>query len=598
MAVRLIIPGVLVISLLSSTAASGGPVFGEEPIESLPADFTAQVDALFAKWNRRDCPGCAVGIVHRGQVFYSKGFGSADLEYQAPNTPQTVFEVMSVSQSLTCVCLAMLLDEGRISPEDDLRKFVPEMHPFDPPIRIQDMVRCRTGLWDQIAVPALVGWENAPLQYPYTEADFLSLLAGQRTLPFQPGSQYRYGLGDYFLLGLIVKRISSQSLAEFARKRVFAPLGMSRTFFEEDPGVVIEQRAVGHYKRVGEAWHLWRPTAYWIGGAGLKTCVEDLCRWDQNFAHNCLPGGKYLDEFFREGTLLGNRSCLDADAALKENDPEARRKSPPGQYRGLRRRQFTGGAWGMNAAMAQFPDQEFTVICLSNNDDIASWTMTQRIADLALGDRLAPQVSRTPAPAASELPTVKLNEADLRDKVGTYRTKSNGVIRRITLRDGTLRLTDQFHGTCPLRPLSATRFDPEGPGFSPTTQLVFSRAAAGAPWSLTEEWDLPDNKATIEFQAVELVDPSPDQLKKYVGRYENDELAATYRLEVRDGRLWLRVNSRRWEALDAPVHDEFVHMQEPADVRIITFLRNEKAEVTGLSIDIGGRLSGVQFTKR
>ena len=598
MAVREIISCVLLITLLISPAASCGPVFGDEPPASLPADFTARVDGLFAKWNRRDTPGCAVGIVHRGQVIYSKGFGSADLEYQAPNTPQTVFDVMAVSPSLTCVCLAMLMDEGKISPEDDLRKFVPEMHPFDPPIRIQDMVRCRSGLWDLIAVPALVGGENAPLQYPYTEADFLCLLAGQKTLPFQPGSQYQYSSGDYFLLGLIVKRISGQSLAEFARKRVFAPLGMSRTFFEEDPGAVVEQCAVGHYKRVGDAWHLWRPTAYMVGGFALKTCVEDLCRWDQNFAHNRLPGGKYLDEFFREGTLLGNRSVLDADAALKENDPEARRKSPPGQYRGLRRRQFTGGAWGINAAMAQFPDQEFTVICLSNNDDIASWKMTQLIADLALGDRLAPQASRTPAPAASELPTVELKEAELRDKVGAYRTKYNGVIWRITLRDGTLRLTDQFHATCSLRPLSATRFDPEGPGFPPTAQLVFSRPAAGSPWSLTEEWDLPDNKARIEFQAVELVDPTPDQLKEYAGRYENDELAATYRLAVRDGRLWLRVNSRRWEALDATVRDEFVHMQEPADLRIITFLRNEKGEVTGLSIDIGGRLRGVRFTKR
>ena len=137
-----------------------------------------------------------------------------------------------------------------------------------------------------------------------------------------------------------------------------------------------------------------------------------------------------------------------------------------------------------------------------------------------------------------------------------------------------------------------------GPGFPSTAQLVYSRPAAGSPWSLTEEWDLPDNKARIEFQAVETVDPTPDQLKEYAGRYESDELAATYRLAVRDGRLWLRVNSRRWEALEATVRDEFVHMQEPADFRIITFLRNEKGEVTGLSIDIGGRLSGVRFTKR
>jgi hypothetical protein len=196
------------------------------------------------------------------------------------------------------------------------------------------------------------------------------------------------------------------------------------------------------------------------------------------------------------------------------------------------------------------------------------------------------------------LPTVELKEAVLRDKIGAYRMKSTGFIWRIRLQDGTLQLTDHWKATCPLRPLSATRFDPEGPGFSASTQLVFSRPVAGSPWSLTSEWDEPDNKGRLEFQAVEPVDPTPDQLKEYAGRYESDELAATYRLAVRDGRLWLRVNSGRWEALDATVHGEFVHMQEPADIRIITFLRNEKGEVTGLSIDCGTRLRGVRFTKR
>jgi CubicO group peptidase (beta-lactamase class C family) len=124
MAVREITRCVLLITLLIAPAASCGPVFGDEPPAGPPADLTARVDALFAKWNRRDRPGCAVGIVHRGRLIYSKGFGSADLEYQAPNTPQTVFDVMSFSKSLTCACLALLMDEGRISPDDDLLKGV------------------------------------------------------------------------------------------------------------------------------------------------------------------------------------------------------------------------------------------------------------------------------------------------------------------------------------------------------------------------------------------------------------------------------------------------------------------------------------------
>lgn len=585
--VRCVLP-IVVIALVSQCVAGG------ESRVSVPADLSDQVDALFAKWNRLDAPGCAVGIVHRGQVVYSKGFGAANLDFQVPNTPQTVFEVASFAKSLECVCLAMLMDEGKISPEDDLRKFVPEMHSFDPPIHIQDMVRCRSGLWDQVSVPILIGWENAPLQHPHTEADFLSLISGQKTLPFKPGTQFAYSSGDYFLLGVIVKRITDQSLAQFAKRRVFEPLGMSRTFFEADETRVVDQRAVGHWKPKGDAWHQWRPT----NGGGLKTCVEDLVRWDQNFSRNRLPNGKHLDEFLREGTLLGNRYCLDVDAYFKETDPEARRESPTGQYRGLKRRQFTGGSWGFTAAMSQFPDQDFTVICLGNSDDITAWTMNRRIADIALGDVLRPLPTRITSHPVSELPTAAVSEAELRDKVGAYRLKSLGLIWQITLQDGKLELTDHLLAKYPLRPLSATSVDPEGSRFYATTHFDFSPASADSPKSFTSQWDEPENRGSLKFEAIELVSPTPDELAKYAGEYVSDELAATYRFQVRDDQLWLRVNSRRWEQLDATIRDEFIpHLREPTDGRIMTFLRDARDDVIGLSTDYF-RVKGVRFTKR
>lgn len=561
------------------------------------SDVIRQVDKLFEKWEGVDRPGCAVGIVRRGQVIYRKGFGSANLEYQVPNTPQTVFETASFSKSVTCVCLAMLMDEGRIAPEDDLRKFIPEMYAFDPPIRIQDMVRCRSGLWDHISIPILVGWENAPQQTPQRETDFFSLIRGQRTLPFQPGAEFRYSSGDYFLLGMTIQRVSGQSLAEFAQKRIFEPLGMKRTFFEQDPTSILEHRAIGHYKPRGVEWHQWRSTAQWAGGGGLWTCVDDLALWDQNFAESKLPRGKYLDGMLQEGMLLGNRYCLDMDAYIKESDPEARRASPPGQYRGLKRRQFTGGAWGLSTALTQFPEQQLSIICLSNSDEIAAWTMNRRIADLLLAEHLQPVESRAQATSASDLPTVEVSEEELRDKVGAYRIKKTGQIWRITLQEGELKLTDHLLATHRLRPVAVNRFDPEGP-FYATTQFVFSRKSADSPMSFVSQWEEPENRGSLEFEPVELVEPSAAQLAEYAGQYVSDELAATYRMEVRENQLWLRINSRRWEQLDATVHDEFIpHSREPVDGRIMRFLRDADGKVTGLAADYY-RVTGVQFAKR
>ena len=295
-------------------------MLSDEPPQRTTAELTAQVDRLFAKWNRQDSPGCAVGIIKGGELVYSKGFGSANLEYRIPNTPQTIFETASFTKSLTCACLALLMDEGKISPDDDLRKFISR----NAPIRSADP-HCGHGA---AAAPVcgttfpcryLVGWENVPI----TEADFFSLICGQKTLPFKPGTEFRYSSGDYVLLGITIKRLSGFSLPEFARRRIFEPLGMKRTFFDDDPTSIVEQRAVGHHKPRGDDWRLWRPTGGLVGGGGLNTCVEDLATWDRNFTDNKLPKGKYLDEFLREGSLLGNRYCLDVDAYVKEMNPDA-----------------------------------------------------------------------------------------------------------------------------------------------------------------------------------------------------------------------------------------------------------------------------------
>ena len=238
---------------------------------------------------------------------------------------------------------------------------------------------------------------------------------------------------------------------------------MTRTFFEEDPTRVVEQRAVGHYKRVGDAWHLWRPTAYFVGGAALGHAWKTSAAGTRTSRTTVCRKGNISTNSSGRARSWGIALSSIWTPPSRKTIPR-RGESPPGQYRGLRRRQFTGGAWGINAAMSQFPDQEFTVICLSNNDDIASWKMNQRIADLALGDRLGPRASRTPAPAASELPAVELKEADLRDKVGAYRMKGTGFIWRITASGRNAPVDGPLPGDLSSPALERHRFRSRGPG--------------------------------------------------------------------------------------------------------------------------------------
>src|SRR5262249_14377852 len=125
-----------------------------------------------------------------------------------------------------------------------------------------------------------------------------------------------------------------------------------------------------------------------------------------------------------------------------------------------------------------------------------------------------------------------------------------------------------------------------------------SRPTVDLPSLLTLQWDEPGNPGSVEFERVVLVEPTEDQLRRYAGEYESEELSATYRFAVREGHLWLRVNSRRSERADDTTRDQFIpHGPQPHGHRNITFLRDDKSEVSGLSIAYG-RVKGVHFRKR
>jgi CubicO group peptidase (beta-lactamase class C family) len=543
--------------------------------EVTDAALAARVDKLFAAWDKPDSPGAAVGIIRDGKLLVARGYGRANLDDNVPITPRSVFEVGSVTKSFTCVCVALLLDQGKISPDDGIRKYVPEMPAYDPPVTIRHLIRCECGLRDYFHLMQVAGWN---IEDAYTAEDALALLSRQKTLPFQPGQKYSYTSSGYFLLGQMVQRVTEHSLARFAHDNVFKPLGMNSTHYEDDPTAVVKNRAVGYDAKSGGGFRRWMMTSGTVGGWGLKSTVEDLYRWDQNFYRNKLPEGRYLKEFLRSGTLLGNRNVLDLE--------------PVERYRGLRRVEFTGGMPGFATALVRFPDEKFAVICLANDSRVAPWTVAKEVADLYLADRFTePSPNKKVDPMTFAF--IELPERELAGKPGVYRM-NNGRIWKVTLRDGGLTVTDHLNGTWRLRALSPTRFRvPDSPIDKST--LVFEQKSADAPVTLRMEVD---DGSTIDFERVTLVEPGPKELADCAGVYYNDEVQATYRFFARDGALFLQVNNRRHERLVPTLRDTFIaSVRRPDDNRIITFVRDEEKRVTALTIDLW-RVKGLRFQKQ
>ena len=263
-------------------------------------EIAPKVDALFAKWDKLDSPGCTVAVIHDGEVIYQRGVGMANLEYEIPNQPGTIYHVASISKQFTAFAVQLLASEGKLSLDDDVRKHVPELHDFGFPLTVRHLIHHTSGLRDQWNLLGVAGWRSGDV---ITEDDILKIVWRQRELNFEPGSEKYYSNTGYTLLGLIVKRVAGVSLRQFCQERIFAPLGMTRTHFHDDNAEIVHGRAYSYSQSpTGKFQHF--PLQYSnVGATSLFTTVEDMSLWDRNFDSPIVGDETLLAEMHKGGVL-------------------------------------------------------------------------------------------------------------------------------------------------------------------------------------------------------------------------------------------------------------------------------------------------------
>ncbi|NIO80107.1 MAG: serine hydrolase, partial [Candidatus Aminicenantes bacterium] len=182
--------------------------------------FEEKVDKLFEKWNTIDSPGAAAAIIKDGMVIYRKGFGSAQLEYNIPITPSTVFHVASVSKQFTAMAISMLEAEGKLSINDDIRKHLPEVPDFGKTITIRHLLHHTSGIRDQWELLIMAGWRMDDV---LTQNHIMELVKRQKELNFSPGERYMYCNTGYTLLAEIVSRASGKPFTQWTQENIFKP---------------------------------------------------------------------------------------------------------------------------------------------------------------------------------------------------------------------------------------------------------------------------------------------------------------------------------------------------------------------------------------
>ncbi len=404
-----------------------------------------KVDRLFTNVDNKASPGAAIAILKDGEIIYSRGYGMANLEYDIPITPATVFHVASVSKQFTAFAIAMLADRGYLSLDDDVRKHMPEFPDFGDTITLRHLIHHTSGLRDQWELLAMAGWR---LDDVITKEHIMKMLQHQRELNFSPGEEYLYSNMGYTVLAEIVERVSGQPFKDWTYDNIFEPLGMKNTHFHEDHRHIVRNRAYSYSPDPDNGFRKSVLSYANVGATSLFTTVEDLARWVKNFDTFKIGNERTFNMMHQRG-ILNNGDQIGYAFALHV-----------GQYRGTEVIGHGGADAGFRSYVGRYPGRNFAVILLSNLSSIAPQRIAHSIADIFLDDVLEPAEVRVESTGSSE----KQNEGykptpdQLLHYTGKYYSDELGTYYTIELRDDKLIATHRRHSDIELTPIINNRF--------------------------------------------------------------------------------------------------------------------------------------------
>ena len=527
----------------------------------------SRVDAIFAEWARSDSPGCALGVYRDGQLIYARGYGMANLELGIGITPQSVFDIGSTSKQFTAFSIMLLAKDGKLSLDDDIRKYVPEIPNYGKTVTIRHLLHHTSGIRDYCDLLAFSGFRDEDIA---TDNDALQILSRQKALNFQPGGEFLYSNSGYFLLSLVVKRVSGLSLRDFAQKWIFGPLGMCHTQYNDRHTRIIPNRATG-YSSVGGDFAISMSDWEQTGDGAVLTSVEDLLLWDRNFYDSKVGGADVIAQMLTPGKL-DNGEFLEYAAGLFIRE-----------HRGLKTVSHGGGWAGYRAELLRFPEQKLSVACLCNNGSLNPSNLAMKVAEVYLGEQMKPE---SPAQVTGPAPEVSVPASELEKKVGAYLNAKAGSIWRLTIEEGKLLATGPNRQFL-LVPTAPDTFRVDDVSIT----ITFVTSAAGKRPQMRAM--VADEKEPRVFEPIDLWVPTPAQLSGMSGNYRSDELGTTLTLMQKEGTLLLkyRIFGDEPVSLIPALKDSFL-----LGGVTLTFTRGARERIDGFYLD-SGRIKGIRFTK-
>ena len=530
--------------------------------------YSPAIDALFAAWDKPGSPGALVAVVKDGEIAHQQGYGEAVIDHGIKHTPTTRYRIASVTKHFLSTVALMLQDECKLKLDDKIAKHIPELPKWSKQISIRQMLTMTSGIRDLGEFMTISG---AMTTTSIRAEQLFDLAQRAETLNFPPSRQISYCNTNYRLVQTAIERKEGCSLNESLQRRIFGPLGMSRSRLADDQNEIDMEIAGGYWFDAKGQPRRGIYGMHYSGSGGIVSCLADMLKWHQAF-RNGGPFRKGLLQDLLQPGRLSNGRVLDYNLGLT---------TVP--YRGFKTLGHGGSLPGFKTQYMRFPEIDLGILILANREDAVCYQLACQIGGIVLGDR----AQKPPAPPA-----------DVARLSGTYVDKATGYTMDLKLKDGVM--FGSFLG-------AEERLEPQGDGRMATKGGHFLLEIGPIPSGEGQPKSLPgmvDGGLAMTWEPAPMKAGGPGKLKELAGRYRSAESGATHEVAYRGKALAIRINvghsnPEPWIEMQPVMADAFryevPHMQwtsKPA----ARFRRNRSGRVTALVLS-GSRCRDLVFTR-
>jgi CubicO group peptidase (beta-lactamase class C family) len=528
-----------------------------------------QIDEIFTNWDTKTTPGAAVAVVKDNKIIFKKGYGMANLEYDIPVSPSTVFHIASVSKQFTVFAALLLEKQGKLSLDDDIRKYIPEVPDFGKIITLRHLASHTSGLRDQWNLLVMAGWRMDDV---ITKEHILKIVSKQKDLNYNPGEEYVYCNTGFTLLAETVARVSGMSFAEFTQKNIFEPLQMKSTLFYDDHEKIVKNRAYS-YNQDSTGYKKSVLSYANAGATSLFTTVEDLSLWAMNFLA-LKVGDTSIISKMNTPAILNNGKTF--GGALGQFI---------GTYKGLNEISHGGADAGYRTFLTRFPDEKVSIIVFSNDGAFNSGSIAHKVADIFLKDKIKEEPKKEETRTEKKAGDIVLDQKILDLYLGDFELVPGFVIN-ISSENGKLfgQATGQPRFT--LLPSADHEFTIK----EVSAKVVFVPSEDGKVNLLK----LHQGGNIMDAKRMQAFDKTKVNLSDYEGHFYSDELTTGYHFTVKDGKLVV-THAKQMDFTLSPSKKDFFNGSTWFFGQV-EFVRDAEGKINGCKVT-NGRVRNLHFRK-